>query len=89
MKTPHRFLSLVVALIALPFIYGGCVIIYSSGDRNDWDKDDENQTLVHAPATINAQNAVEVAARAIAGGPTTNAPSSPAAGPGRTAQPGA
>ena len=80
MKIPHRFISLAAALIALPFIYGGCVIIYSSGDHKDKDDDDQNLALVHAPAAINTQNAVAFAAGAIVGGPTSNQPSAPAAG---------
>ena len=74
MKIPRRFLLLAVALFSLPFIYGGCVIIFSSGGHKNKEEDDQKLALVNAPATINAQNAVEFAAGAVAGGPTSNAP---------------
>lgn len=81
MKTPRRLRSIVSALIALPFIYGGCVVVISSGDHKDKDKDDQNQTLVLAPAAISAENAVELAAGAIVGGPASETPPGPAAEP--------
>lgn len=71
MKIFQRFLSIVAALISLPFIYGGCVVIYSSGDHKDKDKENQEQTLALAPAAISAENAVEIAAGAIAGGPVS------------------
>ena len=79
MKIPRRFLSLAAALILLPFTYGGCVIVYSSGGHKDRDEDDDKLALISAPAAIDAQNAVAFAAGAVAGGPQSNAQSNSAA----------
>jgi hypothetical protein len=80
MKSAHRLVSIVAALLLLPFIYGGCVVVFSSGDTDDKDEDEKVQAIVLAPADIGAGNAVEVAAGAIAGGPAPARLSSPAAG---------
>lgn len=71
MKIFQRFLSIVAALMALPFIYGGCVVIFSSSDHEDKYQDNQEQTLAPTPAVISAENAVEFAAGAIAGGPVS------------------
>jgi hypothetical protein len=79
MISVHRLVSIVAALILLPFIYGGCVVIFTSGDTDDKDEEEQVQAVVLAPAGITAENAVEVAAGAIAGGPAPERLSSPAA----------
>jgi len=72
MRRHPRLISALAALLALPFVYGGCVIVISSGD-NERDKDKPEQPPVIAPAVITAENAVEFAAGAVAGGPASGA----------------
>jgi hypothetical protein len=71
MKRHYRYLFVVAVLIALPWLYGGCVLVFSSGDHSDKDKDEDDlkQVLAAGPATVNAANAVAFAAGAVAGGP--------------------
>ena len=56
MRRHPRLISALAALLALPFVYGGCVIVISSGD-NERDKDKPEQPPVIAPAVITAENA--------------------------------
>jgi hypothetical protein len=77
-----KFLVLIILLVlSLPFMYGGCVIVYSSGDLNsdeDLNKDETSGgfTGSTAQAAITQMNVEALAASAFAGGLTSGATNS-------------
>jgi len=78
MKSNRRLTTIVAAFAALPFIYGGCVVVFTSGDVDD-DKDKEKASVVvAAPAAIGPENAAEFAIGALTGGLTSDGPTNPA-----------
>ena len=77
-----KFIILTILLaFALPYIYGGCVVIYSSGDvNNDKEQTDDQTTIGFTGSTLQAEitplNAESLAAGAFAGGQSTVTPKS-------------
>ena len=69
-----RFLILYIILVfSLPYIYGGCVFIYSSGDIDKNEENNGNDSSIgcvgiNSQAAINATNAEELTGIALAGG---------------------
>jgi len=66
-----------ILVLSLPFTYGGCLVVYSSGDvKREKDKDpedDESQTVFTgstSPAVIDSANAKDLSGGAFAGGIT-------------------
>lgn len=77
-----KFIIIIILLAsALPYIYGGCVVIYSSGDVNrDKTQTDDQTTIGFSGTTLQAaitpSNAESLAAGAFAGGQSSAAPKS-------------
>jgi len=85
MKSGKFILVTLMLLFSLPYLYGGCVIVFSSGDTNrekdqivDDSVDDSSAGFigVASQAVINAANAENLAGGALAGGLTGAAVSS-------------
>ncbi|MGD8442055.1 MAG: hypothetical protein PVH85_31130 [Desulfobacterales bacterium] len=65
----------IILMLSLPYTYGGCVLVFSSGDvKRDKDpEDDESPTVFTgntSPAVIDSTNAKDLSSGALAGGMT-------------------
>jgi hypothetical protein len=73
MKISKLLIPCILLVFSLPYIYGGCVVVYSSGSP-DKDKEDRDTSIgfvgIGSQATINPTNAEEIAGSALAGGLT-------------------
>jgi hypothetical protein len=81
MKNLKFFILFMLWAFALPYMYGGCVVIYSSGDvNNDKEQTDDQTTIGFSGTTLQAAitplNAESLATGALAGGQSTAAPKS-------------
>ena len=73
MKTPKIIILSILLLISLPFVYGGCVVVYSSGSigKEREIKDDDTSIGIDGLssfAIINSENADRLVGNALAGG---------------------
>ena len=63
----HRFITLAILLLfSLPYIYGGCVFIYSSGDLDEDEDNTDRDTSsgfigISSIAVIDSMNAEKLA----------------------------
>jgi hypothetical protein len=81
MKNGKFFVLIVLVVLSLPFMYGGCVVVYSSGDLNrDEEKNNDETSGGYAGTTsqaaITQMNAEALAAGAFAGGISSGVPNS-------------
>jgi hypothetical protein len=81
MKNLKFIIFIILLAFALPYMYGGCVVIYSSGDfNNDKEQADDETAIGFSGTTLQAaikpQNAESLAAGALAGGQSILAPRS-------------
>jgi len=65
----------IILMLSLPYIYGGCVLVFSSGDvKKEKDPEDDESPTVFAgsmsPAVIDSTNAKDLSGGAFAGGMT-------------------
>jgi len=63
---------LIILILSMPYTYGGCVFVFSTGDidKNNDPKDDDSSTVFvgsTAQAVIDAANAKDLSAGGIAG----------------------
>ncbi len=77
MKNAKFFVWIILLVISLPFMYGGCVVVYSSGDLNNDKEKNIDETSggfagTTSQAAITQTNAEALAAGAFAGGLTTS-----------------
>ena len=73
MKNCKFIILFMLWAFALPYMYGGCVVIYSSGDiNNDKEQTDDQTTIGYTGSTLQAEitplNAESLAAGSFAGG---------------------
>lgn len=73
MKTFKFVIFIILLAFTLPYMYGGCVIVYSSGDLNNDKEQNVDQTAIEfngntSQAAITPLNAGSLAAGAFAGG---------------------
>jgi hypothetical protein len=81
MKNLKFIIFIILLAFTLPYMYGGCVVVYSSGDfNNDKEQKDDETTIGFSGTTLKAeitpQNAESLAAGALAGGQSILAPKS-------------
>ena len=81
MKNCKFIILFMLWAFALPYMYGGCVVIYSSGDiNNDKEQTDDQTTIGYTGSTLQAKitplNAESLAAGAFAGGQSSGGPKS-------------
>lgn len=81
MKNAKVFVWIILLVISLPFMYGGCVVVYSSGDLNRDEETNNDETSggfagTTVQAAITQTNAEALAAGAFAGGLTSGATNS-------------
>jgi hypothetical protein len=79
MKNFKFFIFIIILAFALPYTYGGCVVIYSSGDFDSNKDPQEDETSVgfigiSSQSTITQQNAESLAVGAFAGGLSSTVP---------------
>ena len=78
MKNCKFIILFMLWAFALPYMYGGCVVIYSSGDiNNDKEQTDDQTTIGYTGSTLQAEitplNAESLAAGSFAGGQSSTA----------------